>query len=91
VVIGLQGGRKGELDLGALMAKRAAVLATTLRARPAAEKAAIVAAVREHAWPLVTAGRLRPIIDRQVPMAQAAEAHRVMEAGENVGKVLLTV
>jgi putative PIG3 family NAD(P)H quinone oxidoreductase len=91
VVIGLQGGRKGELNLGTLMAKRAAVLATTLRARPAAEKAAIVAAVREHVWPLVAAGRLRPVIDRRVPMAQAAEAHRVMEAGEHVGKVLLTV
>jgi putative PIG3 family NAD(P)H quinone oxidoreductase len=91
VVIGLQGGRKGELDLGKLLAKRAAVLATVLRARPVAEKSAIVASVREHVWPLVADGRLRPVVDRRLPMAQAAEAHRVVEAGEHVGKVLLTI
>jgi NADPH:quinone reductase-like Zn-dependent oxidoreductase len=89
VVIGLQGGRRGELDLGALLAKRAAVVATALRARPTSEKAAIVAAVAEHVWPLVAAGTVRPVVDRVLPMDQAAEAHRVVEAGEHVGKVLL--
>lgn len=88
-VIGLQGGRKAELDLGALQAKRAAVLATRLRPRPAAEKAAIVASVREHVWPLIEAGKVRPVIDRVLPMQEAAEAHRVLERGEHVGKVLL--
>ncbi len=56
VVIGLQGGRTAEIDLGAMLVKRCALIATTLRARPADEKAAIVAAVREHVWPLIVAG-----------------------------------
>jgi len=90
VVIGMQGGTRAELDLGLLMRKRGAVLATTLRARPPEEKAAVVASVREHVWPLVGSGTVRPVIDRRVPMAQTAEAHRVIEAGEAVGKVLLT-
>ena len=89
VVIGLQGGTKAELDLGRLMAKRAAVLSTTLRARPPEEKAAVVTSVREHVWPLVGSGAVRPVVDRVLPMAEAAEAHRVLEAGEAVGKVLL--
>ncbi|WP_282696407.1 NAD(P)H-quinone oxidoreductase [Streptomyces sp. CC208A] len=89
VVIGLQGGVKGELNLGALLAKRAAVMATTLRARPLQEKAAIVAAVREHVWPLVEAGTVRPVVDRTLPMPEAAKAHRVLESGAHVGKVLL--
>ncbi|MFH9739005.1 NAD(P)H-quinone oxidoreductase [Streptomyces roseolus] len=89
VVIGLQGGVKGELNLGALLAKRAAVMATTLRARPLQEKAAIVAAVREHVWPLVEGGTVRPVVDRTLPMREAAEAHRVLESGAHVGKVLL--
>lgn len=89
VVIGLQGGRTGELDLGKLMTKRAAVLATTLRGRPAAEKAAIVAAVREHVWPLVNSGAFRVVVDREVPMERAGEAHRAVEASDHVGKVVL--
>ncbi|MGH3309215.1 MAG: NAD(P)H-quinone oxidoreductase [Streptomyces sp.] len=89
-VIGLQGGTKGELNLGALLAKRAAVTATSLRARPAAEKSAIVAAVREHVWPLVTDGRVRPVVDRTLPMSSAADAHRAMEESTHIGKILLT-
>ncbi|RST21508.1 NAD(P)H-quinone oxidoreductase [Streptomyces sp. WAC04770] len=88
-IIGLQGGVKGELNLGALLAKRAAVTATSLRGRPLAEKAAIVAAVREHVWPLIADGVVRPVVDRTVPMADAAEAHRVLESSTHVGKVLL--
>ena len=91
VVIGLQGGRRAELDLSALMAKRGAVIATTLRTRPPAEKATIVAAVREHVWPLIESGDVRPVVDRVLPMREAAEAHRVVEAGKHVGKVLLRV
>jgi putative PIG3 family NAD(P)H quinone oxidoreductase len=89
VVIGLQGGTKAELDIGLLMRKRAAVLATALRARPPEEKAAVLASVREHVWPLVGSGAVRPVVDRRLPMADAAETHRVIEAGEAVGKVLL--
>ena len=90
VVIGLQGGVKAELNLGALLAKRASVTATSLRARPAAEKAAIVAGVRRDVWPLVEQGAVRPVVDRLLPMDRAADAHRVVEASEHVGKVLLT-
>lgn len=89
-IIGLQGGIKAELNLATLLAKRAAVTATTLRARPLDEKAAIVAAVREHVWPLVAAGRVHPVVHATYPMAEAAEAHRVLESSAHVGKLLLT-
>ncbi|GIJ35172.1 NAD(P)H-quinone oxidoreductase [Micromonospora sediminimaris] len=91
VVIGMQGGRKGELDLGALLAKRGTVAATALRSRPLEQKAAIVRGVREQVWPLVEAGRVRPVIDRRLPIIDAAQAHRLVESNEHVGKVLLTV
>jgi len=90
-IIGMQGGTKAELDLGALMGRRGSITATSLRARPAAEKAEIVAAVRERVWPWVAAGTVRPVVDRVLPMRSAAEAHRVVAAGEHVGKVVLTV
>jgi NADPH:quinone reductase-like Zn-dependent oxidoreductase len=91
VVIGLQGGTKAEIDLNALMRKRAAVVGTTLRARPAGEKSTICAAVAEHVWPLVADGNIRPVIGRTLPLAEAGEAHRLMESGENTGKILLVV
>jgi NADPH:quinone reductase-like Zn-dependent oxidoreductase len=91
VIIGLQGGAKAEINLGQLLAKRAAVIGTTLRARPAAEKAVIVAAVREHVWPLIAAGRVRPVIHAVFPMSQVSAAHAVVEESGHVGKVLLTV
>ncbi|MFD9109884.1 NAD(P)H-quinone oxidoreductase [Streptomyces bottropensis] len=90
-IIGMQGGVKGELNIGALLAKRAAISATSLRARPREEKAAIVAAVREHVWPLVDGGHVRPVVDREIPMDDAATAHRVLEESGHVGKVLLVV
>jgi putative PIG3 family NAD(P)H quinone oxidoreductase len=90
VVIGLQGGTRAELDLNALLRKSAAVIATSLRGRPPAEKAAIVAAVREHVWPLLESGLVKPVVHRTFPLAQAADAHRELEAGANIGKVLLT-
>ncbi|MGW0766021.1 NAD(P)H-quinone oxidoreductase [Streptomyces sp. NPDC002676] len=88
-IIGMQGGAKGELNIGALLSKRAAISATSLRARPLSEKTSIVAAVREHVWPLVAAGRVRPVVDRELPMPEAAEAHRVVEESGHIGKVLL--
>ncbi|MEU0050116.1 NAD(P)H-quinone oxidoreductase [Streptomyces sp. NPDC006184] len=88
-IIGMQGGTKGELNIGALLAKRAAVSATSLRARPLDEKATIVAAVREHVWPLLADGHVRPVVDREVPMPQAPEAHHLVEASGHIGKVLL--
>ncbi len=89
VIIGRQGGNRAELDLGVLQGKRASIHATTLRARPVGEKAAIVSAVRENVWPLVSAGKLVPVIDQTLPMSSAAAAHRVLEAGDHIGKVLL--
>jgi len=90
LIIGLQGGRKAELDISALMRKRGAVISNTLRGRPPEEKAAIVAAVREHVWPLVEGGAVRAVVDRTFPMSEVAEAHRLVEASTHIGKVLLT-
>ena len=90
VTIGLMGGRKAELDLGTLLAKRGAVIATSLRSRPPMEKAAIVAAVREHVWPLIESGQVRPVIHSRHPLEHAAEAHRELEASGHIGKILLT-
>ena len=88
-IIGLQGGIKAELNIAALLGKRAAISATSLRARPLGEKAAIVAAVREHVWPLIESGQVRPVVDRELPMSEAAAAHQVVEDSGHIGKVLL--
>ncbi len=90
VVIGLQGGQKAEIDLGALLRKRAALVATSLRARPPAERAAIVAAAREHVWPLIESGHVKPVVHSRHRLEHAADAHREMEASGHVGKILLT-
>ncbi len=90
VVIGMQGGAKAELDLGVLMKKRAAVIATSLRARPTEEKAAICASVVEHVWPMVGDGAVRTLVHTTLPLDQAGEAHRIMEATEHIGKIVLT-
>jgi putative PIG3 family NAD(P)H quinone oxidoreductase len=92
VSIGMQGGTKAELDMNALMRKRASIHATTLRSRPPegrGGKAEIVAAVRHDVWPDVERGVVRPIVDRRLPMSRAADAHRAVEASEHIGKVLL--
>jgi NADPH2:quinone reductase len=89
VVIGAQSGRRGELDLGTLMAKRAAVIGTTLRSRPAGEKAGIMAGVREHVWPQVEAGRIVPVVNRTFPLDEVARAHEYFDSGTHIGKVLL--
>ncbi|MBB5776165.1 NAD(P)H-quinone oxidoreductase [Nonomuraea jabiensis] len=89
VIIGLQGGLKGEIDLGALLGKRASVHATALRSRPVDEKGAIVRSVVDNVWPLVSAGAVRPVVHARLPMSDAAEAHRMLDSGEHVGKILL--
>jgi putative PIG3 family NAD(P)H quinone oxidoreductase len=91
VVLGLQGGRRGELDLGALLMKRASVSAASLRARPAAQKAAIVTATERHVWPLIESGDVMPVIDRVIPLEEAAAAHQLVESSAHIGKVLLQV
>jgi putative PIG3 family NAD(P)H quinone oxidoreductase len=90
VVIGMQGGVKAELNLGALMSKRAAVMATTLRARPSSEKAAIVSAMVAQVWPLISDGTVRPIIHETYRLEDVRQAHQVLEESSNIGKVLLT-
>lgn len=92
VVIGMQGGVKGELNLGALLAKRASVTATSLRGRPVdgpQGKARVVQGVRDEIWPLVADGRVGPVVHARFPMSEAAEAHRTLDAGGVVGKLLL--
>ena len=91
VVIGLQGGRVGELDLGALLAKRASVSAASLRARPLAQKAAIVTATESFVWPLIESGDVAPVIDRVLPLDDAAAAHQLVESSQHIGKVVLQV
>ncbi|MGQ0839670.1 NAD(P)H-quinone oxidoreductase [Actinokineospora sp.] len=91
VVIGMQGGATGELNLGALLAKNASVTATGLRYRPVAEKGAITAAVVEHVWPMIAAGTVRPVVHEVLPIQRAADAHRMLEAGGVFGKLVLAV
>ena len=91
VVIGMQGGVKAELDLGVLLRKRGAVIATALRSRSLAEKATIVAAVREHVWPLIEGGRVRPVVHATFPLEEVAAAHQELESSRHVGKILLTL
>ncbi|MGV9709658.1 NAD(P)H-quinone oxidoreductase [Gordonia sp. NPDC003424] len=94
VIIGMQGGSKAELPIGALMAKRAAVIGTTLRARPvhgSGSKAEVVATTRRVTWPLIDAGQVKPIIDSTFPLADADAAHDRLNSGDAVGKVLLTI
>jgi len=90
VVIGMQGGSKAEIDLSVLLRKRAALVATTLRARPSEEKSAICAALVEHVWPLVAEGTVKPVVHERVPLADVARAHQAMDDSSHVGKILLT-
>jgi NADPH2:quinone reductase len=91
VIIGMQGGTKAEINLGALLPKRGTVTAKSLRGRPPVQKAAICARVVQEVWPLVADGRVRPIIDRVLPMSDPVEAHSVVESSTHIGKVLLAV
>jgi putative PIG3 family NAD(P)H quinone oxidoreductase len=89
VVIATRGGNRGEVDLGLMMQKRASIVAATLRTRTAREKAEVVAATRAHIWPLIIAGKVVPVVHAVLPMAGAAEAHRLLDDGSHVGKILL--
>ncbi|MBO9553532.1 NAD(P)H-quinone oxidoreductase [Cellulomonas sp.] len=89
VVIGMQRGRRGELDLGTLLSKRASIVGTMLRSRPLDQKVAIMDGVRRHVWPLVASGEVRPVVHARLPFDRAADAHRLLESGEAFGKVVL--
>ena len=91
IVIGLQGGTKGELDLGKLLGKRAAIVGTALRPRPVEEKTVIMNAVRESVWPLVSDGRIRVLVAKTFPLDRVRAAHEYFDSGEHMGKVLLVI
>lgn len=91
MMIGMQGGRKAELDIGSLIGKRGRLVATTIRSRPVAEKAEICARVAATVWPLITTRQIKPAPQTVLPLGQAAEAHRRLESGDSAGKFILTV
>ena len=91
VLIGLMGGTSGELNLAAVMMKRLRIVGSTLRARPIGEKALVMDALKERVWPEIEAGRIRPIIEAEFPIQQAAEAHELMASNESFGKIVLNL
>lgn len=91
VIIALLGGAKATIDCSALMRRRLTVTGSTLRPRPVAFKAEIAQALKAKVWPLLEAGRIRPIVHATFPLAQACDAHAMMDAGEQIGKIVLTV
>jgi putative PIG3 family NAD(P)H quinone oxidoreductase len=91
VLIGLMGGARAEISLGQLLVRRLQLIGSTLRARPPEEKAAIVAGFRARFGDALARGQVRPVVDRVLPLAQAAEAHRIVQASEHFGKVVLRV
>jgi NADPH:quinone reductase len=84
-------GVKAELNIQTVMVRRLTITGSTLRPRPVAEKGAIAAALRQQVWPLLESGAVRPVVHATFPLRDAAEAHRVMEAGEHIGKLVLVV
>jgi NADPH2:quinone reductase len=91
VLIALLGGSRAEVDLGQVLMRRLTVTGSTLRPRPVAFKAAIAQALRARVWPLLENGAIRPVVHATVPLAEAAEAHRLMESSRHIGKIVLTV
>jgi putative PIG3 family NAD(P)H quinone oxidoreductase len=91
VQIGVQRGAKAELNLHTVMQRRLVITGSTLRPRTVAEKGTIARALRERVWPMIEAGKIRPVIHARLPLASAREAHRIMEAGDHIGKLVLLV
>jgi NADPH2:quinone reductase len=91
VIISLIGGARAEINLLTVMTKRLTLTGSTLRARTVAQKAAVAEAVRRNVWPLLSAGRVRPIIHATFALAEASEAHRLMETSKHIGKIVLTI
>jgi NADPH2:quinone reductase len=91
VNIAFNKGAKVEIDLMPVMLKRLTITGSTLRVQPVARKGAIAAQLKARVWPLLAAGRIRPLIHRQLPLSAAAEGHRLMESAEHIGKIVLVV
>jgi NADPH:quinone reductase-like Zn-dependent oxidoreductase len=88
--IGLLGGNKSSINLTAVMQKRLTITGSTLRIRSVAEKGAIARELEQHVWPLLAGGSVRPIVQAVLPLTHAADAHRLLESGAVIGKVVLT-
>jgi putative PIG3 family NAD(P)H quinone oxidoreductase len=91
IVISLIGGARAEINLNTIMSKRLTLTGSTLRIRSVAQKAIVAEGVRRNVWPLIAAGRVRPVIHATFPLAQASEAHRLMETSKHIGKIVLTL
>jgi NADPH:quinone reductase len=91
VVISLLGGSRAEINMGLILTKRLTLTGSTLRARTVAQKAEVADAVHKNIWPLLAAGRVRPVIHATFPLADASEAHRLMETSNHIGKIVLTI
>jgi NADPH2:quinone reductase len=90
VIIAVQGGTKSEFNAGLVLRRRLQITGSTLRPRPVAFKAAIAAALKKNVWPLIEAGKIKPVIHSTFPAAEAAKAHALMESNQHVGKIVLT-
>ncbi|WP_399678080.1 NAD(P)H-quinone oxidoreductase [Xenophilus sp.] len=90
VIIAVQGGTRAEFNAGLVLRRRLTITGSTLRPRPIAFKGGIARSLREHVWPLLAAGTVRPVIHSTLPAAQAADAHRLMESNQHIGKIVLT-
>jgi putative PIG3 family NAD(P)H quinone oxidoreductase len=91
VTISLLGGTRAEINMGTVLTKRLTLTGSTLRSRTVAQKAAVADAVRKNVWPLLAAGKVRPVIFATFPLAEASEAHRLMESSNHIGKIVLTI
>lgn len=91
VIIAVQGGSKAEVNTGQILRRRLTITGSTLRPRPVSFKKQIAAQLHQHIWPLLNAGKLKPVIYKTFPIDQAADAHTLMESSEHVGKIVLTV
>jgi putative PIG3 family NAD(P)H quinone oxidoreductase len=91
VTISTLGGSRAEINVGMILVKRLTLTGSTLRSRTVAQKAAVAAAVRQNVWPLIESGKVRPVIFKTFPLAEASDAHRLMETSNHIGKIVLTV
>jgi NADPH:quinone reductase len=91
VTISLLGGSRAEINMGMILMKRLTLTGSTLRSRTVAQKAQVADAVRKNVWPLLAAGKVRPVIFATFPLAEASEAHRLMETSNHIGKIVLTI
>ena len=90
VIIAVQGGVKSDFNAGLVLRRRLTITGSTLRPRPVAFKGAIARALRERVWPLLEAGRVRPVIHSTFAAADASQAHALMESNQHIGKIVLT-